>query len=80
MATALGIRTGYRTVDVDEVVCRDTVVAMQHGHGYYPAMRDALVAKEGAPPSQVRAVRPPTLYLFLARFPERSWRYLVGAV
>ena len=80
VATALGVGTGYRTVDVDEVVYRNTVVAMREGQGYYPAMRDALVAKEGAPPSQIRSVRPPTLYLVLARFPERTWRYLVGAV
>ncbi len=80
VATALGIRTGYRTVDVDEVVYRNAVVAMQHGDGYYPAMREALVAKEGAPPSQIRSVRPPTLYVLLARFPERSWRYLVSAI
>jgi hypothetical protein len=79
-ATLLGVRTGYRTVDVDEVVYHDTVVAMAHGQGYYPAMRDALVRKEGAPPSQIRSVRPPTLYLVLARFPAASWRYLVGGV
>jgi hypothetical protein len=76
----VGLRTGYRETDVDEVVYRDTVVAMQDGQGYYPAMREALVAKEGAPPSQIRSVRPPTLYLFLSRFPPGTWRYLVGAV
>lgn len=80
VATALGVRTGYRVVDVDEVVYRNTLVAMQDGAGYYPAMRDALVVKEGAPPSQIRSVRPPALYLALARFPEESWRYLAGAV
>jgi hypothetical protein len=80
IATVLGVRTGYRTVDVDEVVYKNTLVAMQDGKGYYPAMRDALIAKEGAAPSQIRSVRPPTLYLFLARFPARSWRYLVAAV
>ena len=79
VATVLGIRTGYRTVDVDEVVYRDTMVAMRHGAGYYPAMRDALAAKEGAPPSQIRSVRPPALYLALARVPERTWRYLAAA-
>lgn len=79
VATILGIRTGYHTVDVDELVYRNTLVAMQHGESYYPAMRDALVTKEGAPPSQIRSVRPPTLYLFLARFPPTSWRYLAGA-
>lgn len=79
-AVVLGLRTGYRTVDVDELVFRHTIVAMRNGEGYYPAMRDALVAKEGAPPSQVRSVRPPTLYLVLARFPASTWRYLVDAV
>jgi hypothetical protein len=80
LATAVGVRNGYRVVDVDEVVFRRTLVAMERGEGYYPAMRDALVAKEGAPPTQLRSVRPPTLYLFLSRFPPGSWRYLVGAV
>ena len=80
VATALGVRTGYRTVDVDEVVYRNTLVAMQEGEGYYSAKRAALIQKEGAPPSQIRSVRPPALYLALARFPESSWRYLVGGV
>lgn len=80
LATAVGLRNGYRVVDVDEVVFRDTLVSMGGGEGYYPAMRDALVAKEGAPPTQVRSIRPPTLYLLLSRFPAGSWRYLVGAV
>jgi hypothetical protein len=79
-AMLLGVRTGYRTLDVDEVVYHDTVVAMAHGEGYYPAMRDALVRKEGSPPTQIRSVRPPTLYLVLARFPASSWRYMVGGV
>ena len=79
VATALGVHTGYSTVDVDEVVYRNTLVAMRDGAGYYPAMRDALVDKEGTPPSQIRSVRPPALYLALARFPEPAWRYLAGA-
>ena len=80
LATALGVRTGYRVVDVDEVVYRDALVSMHQGEGYYPAMRDALVVKEGAAPTQVRSLRPPTLYLLLSRFPPGSWRYLAGAV
>lgn len=80
VATILGVHTGYRTVDVDEVVYRNTIVAMRTGRGYYPAMRDALVAKEGAPPSQIRSVRPPTLYVFLSRFPPGAWRSMVGVV
>jgi len=79
-AVAVGVRTAYRTADVDEVVFHHTLVSMSHGQGYYPAMRDALVRKEGAPPTQIRSIRPPTLYLVLARFPAASWRYLVGAV
>lgn len=79
-ATLLGLRTGYGMVDVDEVVYRDTLVSMGQGEGYYPAMRDALVAKEGAPPTQVRSIRPPTTFLLLSRFPADSWRYLVGGV
>ena len=80
LATVIGVGNGYRVVDVDEVVFRDTLVAMRQGEGYYPAMRDALVAKEGAPPTQVRSIRPPTLFLFLSRFPPASWRYLAGIV
>lgn len=80
IAVLLGVHTGYRTVDVDEVVFHRTIVAMRAGAGYYPAMRDALTAKEGVGPSQTRSVRPPTLYLLLAQFPPGSWRYLVGAV
>ncbi len=79
-ATLIGAATGYRTADVDEVVFHRTTVAMADGRGYYPAMRDALVQKEGVPPSQIRSVRPPTLYLLLSRFPSATWRYLVGAV
>src|SRR5688572_1903807 len=78
VATAFGVHTDYRTVDVDEVVYRNTIVAMRDGAGYYPAMRDALEAKEGAPPSETRSVRPPTLYVALSTFPEASWRYLAG--
>jgi hypothetical protein len=80
VATVVGVRNGYRVVDVDEVVFRDTIVAMRQGEGYYPAMRDALVAKEGAPPTQVRSIRPPPLFLLLSRFPPASWRYLAGGV
>lgn len=80
LATLLGVRTGYQTLDVDEVVYRDTLVAMRGGEGYYPAMRAALVRKEGAPPSQLRSIRPPTLYLALSRLPPSTWRYAVGAV
>jgi hypothetical protein len=80
LAVLAGVRMGYRELDVDEVVYRDTIMAVRDGQGYYPAMREALVAKEGAPPSQIRSVRPPTLYVFLSWFPPAAWRYLVGVV
>ena len=70
-----GVQTGYRTMDVDEVVYRNTLREMHNGAGYYPAMRDALIEKEGAPPSQIRSVRPPTMFLLLAYLPERAWRW-----
>jgi hypothetical protein len=80
LTVAVGVRAGYREVDADELVYRRTLVSMQHGSGYYSAMRAALVRKEGAPPSQVRSVRPPTMFLLLRPFPPSSWRWLVGAV
>jgi len=80
LAVVLGLRAGWKEVDVDELVYRRTLVSMQHGDGYYHAMGKALERKEGAPPSQVRSIRPPTLFLLLSRFPSSSWRWLVGAV
>ncbi len=63
-------------VDVDEAVYLQTLESMQHGQGYYDATRDALVAKEGTPPSQLRSVRPPMLFLLLRPFPADAWRWL----
>jgi hypothetical protein len=80
VAVVVGLRTGYRELDVDEVVYRQTLVAMHHGEGYYKAMRAALVRKEGAPPTEVRSVRPPTMFLVLYRLPTSSWRWVVGIV
>jgi len=40
----------------------------------------ALTEKEGAPPSQLRSVRPPTLFLLLRPFPASSWRVLAVVV
>jgi len=80
LAVALGVRAGWKEVDVDELVYRRTLVSMQHGDGYYRAMRTALERKEGAPPTQVRSVRPPTLFLLLSRLPSASWRWVVGVV
>lgn len=78
LATVVGLRTGFRVQDVDETVFRQTLLMMRHGAGYYHAMRAALVAKEGAPPSQIRSIRPPTIYLVLSLFPPGSWRWLAG--
>jgi hypothetical protein len=80
LAVVIGLRTDPHLQDVDEAVYSQTVVAMQHGDGYYPAMRAALVTKEGVPPSEIRAVRPPTVYLALAQLPQPAWRWAVGAV
>jgi hypothetical protein len=80
LSVANGLRIGFDVMDADERVYRNTLVAMQDGEGYYDAMRDALVAKEGEPPSQVRAIRPPTTYVALHLFPEGSWRWVVGIV
>lgn len=78
LALAVGLATGYRTMDVDEVAYRQTLRLMQAGDNYYDAMHTALLEKEGAPPSEVRAIRPPTIFLLLEHFPERSWRWLSG--
>lgn len=80
IAVLIGVRTGYSEMDVDEAVYRDTLLQMRAGEGYYPAMRDALIEKEGAPPSSARAIRPPTMFLLLRWFPEASWRWIVGLV
>ena len=79
-ATAEGVKQGNTLRDADEIVFQTTLHEMQVGRGYYPAMRAALVAKEHHPPTQVRAIRPPTLFLLLRPFPARSWRYVVGLV
>lgn len=80
VAVLAGVRTGYKTMDVDEAVYRQTIRSMKDGAGYYRAMSDALVVKEGVPPSEARAIRPPTLFLFLRWIPEPAWRYVVGLV
>jgi hypothetical protein len=80
LALLFGLHTSKQFHDLDEVVYRDTLSAIHHGAGYYPAMRDALITKEGAPPSQIRSVRPPTEFLVLSRLPQSGWRWAVGAV
>jgi hypothetical protein len=80
LAVLEGFRTGYRVIDLDEAVYRNTLVSMRAGEGYYQAMRDAVEVKEGGPPRSIRAIRPPTMFLFLRWFPEGSWRWLSGGV
>jgi hypothetical protein len=79
-ATLIGVRTGWHPADADEIVYRDTLVLMRHGDGFYDAQRQALIVKEHQPPTSVRAIRPPTIYLVLRWFPPSSWRWLVGLV
>jgi hypothetical protein len=79
-AAFVGFHTGHREMDVDEVVYEQTLHAMHAGQSYYPATRDALVTKEHRAPSNVRAIRPPTVFLLLFEFPQWSWRWLTGLV
>jgi hypothetical protein len=80
VCTLSGVHTGWKRVDTDELVYRRTLVAMQHGQTFYDAQREALIEKEHRPPTSVRAIRPPTIYLFLARFPQSWWRWMVGFI
>lgn len=79
-ALQAGLREGFSSGDVDEVVYLRTLWGMQDGQSYYDATREALTQKEGAPPSQLRSVRPPTLYLALEPFPQDAWRWLAGGL
>ncbi len=65
--------TSGNEVDVDELVYVQTLESMQEGQGYYPAMRDALIAKEGAPPTQIRSFRTPVVFWLLAMVPSGLW-------
>ncbi|MFY9585876.1 MAG: hypothetical protein WAT66_00315 [Actinomycetota bacterium] len=78
--TVSGVRTGLTVMDEDEAVYVHTLRSMRSGEGYYPAIRDALVEKEGVPPSNVRAIRPPTMFLFVRWIPEHGWRWAAGGV
>ena len=80
VAVLAGVRTGNKVLDTDEAVYQRTLREMRHGVGYYKAMSDALVVKEGARPTSVRAIRPPTMFVVLRWFPESSWRWIVGLV
>ena len=80
LAMAIGLHAGNRERDIDEVVFQRTLTFMNHGRGYYRAMRAALVEKEHLPPSQVRSIRPPTMFLVLYRLPAAALRWVVGAV
>jgi hypothetical protein len=79
-ATLVGVRTGWHPADADELVYRETLVLMRHGADFYRAQATALIAKEHRPPTSVRAIRPPTLYLALRWLPPASWRWAVGLV
>ena len=80
VAVITGLRTGNKVLDTDEAVYQRTLRLMRSGEGYYKAMSDSLVVKEGARPTSIRAIRPPTLFLVLRWFPESSWRWIVGLV
>src|SRR5258708_4739127 len=75
-----GLHKGNKILDTDEAVYQRTLREMRTGRGYYRAMSDALVVKEGARPNSVRAIRPPTEFLLLRWLPEKSWRWVVGIV
>jgi hypothetical protein len=64
--------------DVDEMVYRSTLRGMRAGTGYYDAFRAALVHKDGYPPTQIRSVRPPFLYLVLWVLPDGALRWAVA--
>lgn len=70
--------TSTGVVDVDQRAYVQTLESMQDGDGYYPAMRDALVAKEGAPPTQVRSFRTPIVFWILSLLPQSLWRPAAG--
>lgn len=79
LVLVVGQQTTQAESDVDQVVFEETLRDMRAGADYYPAMRDALIEKEGAPPSQLRSVRPPLEFWTLSRLPESAWRYASGA-
>jgi hypothetical protein len=80
LAVRVGVHEGYRTVDTDEAVYRATLLRMRAGEGYYSAMRDSLVKGKHERPTQLRSIRPPTMFLALRWLPPSTWRWVVGAV
>lgn len=65
------LRAGRETQrDVDEVLHADTLRAMRDGAGYYDAMDDALVAKQGVGASSIPTVRPPAAFVVLRFVPD----------
>ena len=80
VALTLSLGSDRSVVDLDQAVYQRTLAGMQSGQGYYDATKVALAEKEGAAPSQLRSVRPPTLYLLLRPFPASSWRVLAVGV
>ncbi len=79
LALVVGLRTGSQVSDVDEALYRRAHHEMRAGAGYYRAEYDAMVAKEGAGPTSVRAYRLPTLYVALVAVPDGLLRWLVAA-
>lgn len=78
LGVVVGLRTGTGVADVDEAAFRQTLTQMRHGDGYYLALHDALVIKEGKAPSSPRAYRLPTEFLVLAHVPDRGLRWAVA--
>ena len=66
--------------DIDQIVYEQTLASMQSGASYYDATANALTAKEGTPPSQVRSVRPPTMFLVLEPFAPGAWRWIAAGL
>lgn len=79
LALIVGVRTGSQVSDVDETLYRRAHHEMRAGAGYYRAEYDAMVAKEGVGPTNVRAYRLPTLYVGLEPVPESMLRWVVAA-
>ena len=64
---------------IDEGVYTSTLARMRSGMGYYPAMRMSL-DHFGVTASQVRSIRPASLYVVLRYLPPSTYRWLAAAV
>jgi MYXO-CTERM domain-containing protein len=77
VALIVGIRQDNKgIVDIDQLVYERTLQSMADGDGYYDATVRALAQKDGAPPTQVRSIRPPLLFVGLYSVPENARRPL----